>query len=405
MGATVVHIPDGYLSPQTCAAGYALAVPAWAVATRRVRKVVRDRHVPTLALLAAVCFLVMMFNIPVPDGTTAHAVGGGLVAILLGPWAAVIAVSVALLFQALLFGDGGVLAYGVNVVNMAVAMPFAAYGMYRLVAGRTPITSGRRVLAAAAGGYLGINVSALLTGVELGIQPDLFHTPAGAPLYSPYHLAQAVPVMMLAHLAVAGPVEAALTGGVVAYLQRTNVPLLRVNARSCAPADPGRAGRRRVRPLTAAALATGAMALLTPLGLLAPGGAFGEDAATDLDTGRLGLSAVPAGLNRYNGFWRHSLLDGYGLAGGRQPAVGYVLSAAIGVLVVGVVVYLLTTMVALVTGRGRPGPRPDGAAVSLGRPDAGGGSLAGPAPTGLTAATGPTGPTGPTAPTARIESA
>ena len=109
-----MHIPDGYLSPATCAVGYLAALPLWATASRKVTKVVKTRNVPTLAVFAAVSFLVMMFNIPVPDGTTAHAVGGVVIAICLGPWAAVIAVSVALLIQALLFGDGGVLAYGVT---------------------------------------------------------------------------------------------------------------------------------------------------------------------------------------------------------------------------------------------------------------------------------------------------
>ncbi|HVX44583.1 MAG TPA: energy-coupling factor ABC transporter permease, partial [Mycobacteriales bacterium] len=69
-----MHIPDGYLSPQTCAAGFAVAVPMWAMASRKVNATVRSRQVPTLAMLSAVCFLVMMFNVPIPDGTTAHAV-------------------------------------------------------------------------------------------------------------------------------------------------------------------------------------------------------------------------------------------------------------------------------------------------------------------------------------------
>ena len=118
-----MHIPDGYLSPATCAVGFAVAVPTLAVASRRVTDVVKSRNVPRLALFAALSFVVMMFNIPIPDGTTAHAVGAVVIAIALGPWAAMIAVSVALLFQALLFGDGGVLAYGVNVTNMAIVMP------------------------------------------------------------------------------------------------------------------------------------------------------------------------------------------------------------------------------------------------------------------------------------------
>src|SRR6476620_9959082 len=150
-GARVVHIPDGYLSPQTCAVMYGAAAPFWVVAARRVKKVVKNRYVPLLAVGAAYCFLVMMFNVPIPDGTTAHAVGAVLIAVLLGPWAAVIAVSIALIIQAMFFGDGGVLAYGANVVNMAVIMPFVGYGVYRTLARRTSLTSPRRAIAAGVG--------------------------------------------------------------------------------------------------------------------------------------------------------------------------------------------------------------------------------------------------------------
>src|SRR6266498_2523433 len=152
-----MHIPDGYLSPQTCAAAYAVALPTCAIAARRVSRVVKTRNVPTLAILAALSFLIMMFNVPIPDGTTAHAVGGVLIAVLLGPWAAVIAVSIALLIQALFFGDGGVLAYGANVFNMAVVMPFVGYGVYRAIVHRNlPLASPRRPFGAAVGGYVGL---------------------------------------------------------------------------------------------------------------------------------------------------------------------------------------------------------------------------------------------------------
>src|SRR5947208_11306119 len=125
-----MHIPDGYLSPSTCAAFCGASGPVWVTAGRRVRKVVKNRYVPLVALGAAYSFLVMLFNVPIPDGTTAHAVGGVLIAVLLGPWAAVIAVSIALIIQALFFGDGGVLAYGANVFNMAFVMPMVGYFVY-----------------------------------------------------------------------------------------------------------------------------------------------------------------------------------------------------------------------------------------------------------------------------------
>lgn len=344
-----MHIPDGYLSPQTCAAAFAVALPVWAVAVKRVSLVVKTRNVPLLAVFSALSFLVMMFNIPIPDGTTAHAAGGVIVAICLGPWAAVIAVSVALLFQALLFGDGGVLAYGANVLNIAIIMPFVGYGLYRLIAGRSPLTSSRRIAAAAIGGYAGINAAAFATAVEFGIQPDLFQTASGAPLYSPYHLSQTIPAMMLAHVTIAGAAEAILTGGVFAYLARTDARRLAPNHRGVPVTADGTA-TPPARMFTPGRVAVGfiaLMALLSPLGLLAPGGAFGEDAPEDLDLGGLGLSGIPEGLARYNGFWTHTVLADYGFADGEHATLAYILSAVIGIAVVGLVIFGLGKLVEL----------------------------------------------------------
>src|SRR4051812_48163047 len=143
-----MHIPDGYLSPQTCVALYAAAVPFWVTAARRMKRIVTSRYVPLVAIGAAYCFLLMMLNLPVPGGTTAHAVGAVLVACLLGPWAAIIAVSAALAVQALFFGDGGVLAYGANCLNMAIAMPLVGYSVYRALARGASLTARRRAWAA-----------------------------------------------------------------------------------------------------------------------------------------------------------------------------------------------------------------------------------------------------------------
>jgi cobalt/nickel transport system permease protein len=355
-----MHIPDGYLSPQTCAVGFVVAVPTLAVAAVKVKERVKTRNVPTLAVFAAVCFLIMMFNVPIPDGTTAHAVGGSLAAIVLGPWAAVIAVAVALAFQALLFGDGGVLSYGVNVFNMAIVLPFVGYGVYRLIARGADLTSPRRVVAAFFGGYIGINAAALCCGIELGIQPDLFHDAAGAPLYSPYHLAQSVPAMLLAHLTVAGVAEGILVAAVVAYLQRANLPLLRVNHPGV-PVDgvaaAGEASRRsRLRPGVVAIGAMVVLVVLTPLGLLAPGGAFGEDAPDDL-AGSLGLSAVPQGMARYTDLWHGVIFPDYNIAEDANPTLGYYISAIVGILVVGLVVYGIGLLVQrLARGRGATPP-------------------------------------------------
>ncbi len=328
-----MHIPDGYLSPATCATLYGASVPVWIAAGRRMRKVVRHRSVPLVALGAAYSFLVMMFNIPVPDGTTAHAAGGVLVAVLLGPWAAVVAVSVALLIQALFFGDGGVLAYGANAFNLAFVMPMLGYGTYRLCSRRAGLTARRRAVAAGIGGYVGLNAAALCAAVEFGVQPSLFHAADGTPLYAPFHLSQTIPAMALAHLTVAGIVEAVLTAGVIAYLQRANLPVLRINHASVPDTDTDLAPTRP-RGWRWAFVGLGTMLALTPLGLLAPGGAFGEDAPADLDLQRYHLDAVPSGLRRYAGFWHNALFDGYDFTNDAHPVLGYVVSALVGLAVV-----------------------------------------------------------------------
>src|ERR1700738_1937072 len=129
-----MHIPDGVLSPSTSAVVGAAMLPLWTVAGRQVHKSLGTRQVPMLALGAAFCFSIMMFNIPALGGTTAHPVAGTLLAVLLGPWAALIGISVALAIQALFFADGGLLAYGANCFTMAFVLPFVGYSVYRLVA-------------------------------------------------------------------------------------------------------------------------------------------------------------------------------------------------------------------------------------------------------------------------------
>ena len=128
-----MHIPDGYLGPPTYIAAYAACVPLWGIAARKVRENLAARRVPLLAISSAFCFLVMMFNVPLPAATTGHAVGGVLVAIAVGPWGAMLSISIALVIQALLFGDGGITAIGANCFNIAFIMPFTGYGAYRLL--------------------------------------------------------------------------------------------------------------------------------------------------------------------------------------------------------------------------------------------------------------------------------
>jgi cobalt/nickel transport system permease protein len=147
-------------------------------------------------------------------------VGGVLIAIAVGPWGAMLSISIALVIQALLFGDGGVTAIGANCFNIAFVMPFSGYGTYRLLSALFSSDRGRAVAAGIAG-WVGLNAAAFTTAVMFGIQPLLHTAPDGRALYSPYPLSVALHAMMLQHMTVFGGVEALITGAVVSYLQRS----------------------------------------------------------------------------------------------------------------------------------------------------------------------------------------
>jgi cobalt/nickel transport system permease protein len=221
-----MHIPDGYLGPYTYIALWIIMIPIWYYAGKKLSSELKSRQVPLLALAAAFSFVIMMFNVPIPGGSTGHAVGAAIVGIVLGPWAAVIAISVALVLQALMFGDGGITAIAANCFNMAVVMPFVAYYAYKLISGGTEVASPRRVIAAAVAGYISLAIAAAFTAFEFGIQPLLHHTAEGVPLYMPYSLSVTVPAMVLEHAFGFGILEALITALIFAYIQRTDTTLL-----------------------------------------------------------------------------------------------------------------------------------------------------------------------------------
>ncbi len=321
-----MHIPDGYLSPSTCAGLFGAATPFWFLALGRVKRMLHTRMIPLLAVFAAFAFVIMMFNLPLPGGTTGHAVGMGVAAIVLGPWASMIAISVALVIQAVFFGDGGITAIGANCFNMAIVGSLVAYAVYRLASRGAPLGSRRRVFAAGLAGYIAINLAALCAAVEFGIQPMFFHDASGAPLYAPYGLGIAIPAMLVGHLSFAGLAELIISSGLVAWLQRVEPALLLLTAPDApdraAPAAPRENGWPAAWRLW---LALGGLLVLTPLGILAVGSAWGEWSPAQLGTNR-----VPPGLARLYHLWTAPLPD-YAPKFIRGAPLGYLLSAMIGV--------------------------------------------------------------------------
>ena len=141
-----MHIPDGFLDGPTSlvAAVIALAGVAWCL--RRTSATLDERDIPVVGLAAAFVFAAQMLNFPVANGTSGHFFGGVLAAVLVGPFAGALAVTVVLAVQALLFADGGLSALGLNIVNMALVGAFAGYGIFLVLrqAARQHDSLGRR---------------------------------------------------------------------------------------------------------------------------------------------------------------------------------------------------------------------------------------------------------------------
>ena len=336
-----MHIPDGYLSPSTCAALYASAGVGWYAALRRVKCVFTTRLIPLISVFAAFSFVLMMFNLPLPGGTTGHAIGVTIASIILGPSGAILSISIAVATQALFFGDGGITTLGANCFNMAIVGSLMAYVTYRLVAAGAAISSRRRVVAAAIAGYLAANTAAFVAAVEFGIQPLFFHNARGVPLYAPYPLSVAIPAMMIGHLAVAGIAEAVIAAGLVAYLQVAD-PLLLGNTSGLsdsATSTPVFVPQKSLRKLW---LTVALLMLLTPLGILAGGTAWGEwsmsqvSAAADQKAipttshDQAQPSSPPAGLQRLCSLWT-APIPNYAPEFVKSPRFGYLLSAMFGV--------------------------------------------------------------------------
>ena len=318
-----MHIPDNYLSPASCAVLAVAAAPVVGLSITKVKAQLKENKelAPMLGIAASLSFLLMMFNVPIPGGTTAHAVGGVLLSILIGPYAASLALTVALLLQALLFGDGGILALGANIFNMAIAMPFVGYAVYHFFRKQNYETAGVLV-----GSYVGINVAAFLTAIELGIQP-IIATQGGEPLYNPYGLAVTIPAMMVTHLTIAGAVEVFFTYVIYRFVKQVAPQELytptSVNTTSFV---------KKIRYILIA------LVVLSPLGLLAEGTAFGEWSADELAEM---MNNVPAGIE--NGFSFEALFSDYTIPG-TNIAVGYILSAITALLIFYILGKMIRTM-------------------------------------------------------------
>jgi len=196
-----MHIPDGYLSPATVVATYTLAIPLWIYGFKKLKQTLNEETMPLIGALSALSFIIMMFNIPIPGGTSGHAVGAALIAILFGPWIGFISVSLVLLIQAVIFGDGGISALATNALGMGFIGSFVGYYIFEWLKNKK--------FAPFIAGWSGIVLSSVFIALILGIQP--YWSEGGKPLYFPFGLNTTIPALVISHMIFFGIVEGLFT--------------------------------------------------------------------------------------------------------------------------------------------------------------------------------------------------
>lgn len=208
-----MHIPDGFLSPQTYLPAYAIAAGAWMWAARGLRERLDEQLVPRLAAMTALAYGLGLVMVPLPGGTSGHAVGVAMLALLFGPRLAFLAYSLVLALQSLLFGAGGITALPVNALAMGLAGAFVAVGVQRA------LRRANETATVAVAAWASVFVPAILVALALGVQPLVAQREDGTPLFFPFGFSVVLPAVLLPH-ALIGVGEAVLTVAVWRFARR-----------------------------------------------------------------------------------------------------------------------------------------------------------------------------------------
>jgi cobalt/nickel transport system permease protein len=183
-----VHIPDGFLTIYVIVPTFIITIIFWIISFKKIK--ITDQQVPIMGLLTALFFAAMMMNYPIIGGTTAHLLGGASIGLILGPYAGCISVTIILVLQALLFGDGGLTTLGANVLNMGIIGVFVPcilfLAMNKVFKAKTNGTLYAMIFISA---FVGDVLAAISAGTELGLSTPTFQ----------YGLSVAVPAMAINH--------------------------------------------------------------------------------------------------------------------------------------------------------------------------------------------------------------
>ena len=205
-----MHIPDGFISPQTYIPVMGITVALWYMAFKKAK--LESDQISFLATLSALSFVLMLITIPLPGGTSAHLSGVALIALLFSPYLAFGAISMVIVIEALFFGEGGVTTLGINVLAIAFIGSFTAYYTFRA------LKRVNETFALFTAGWIGVNAPALFVAFILGIQP-IIASSAGKPLFFPFDLKTTTIALMVPH-AMIGIIEGIVTVVLYRYLKK-----------------------------------------------------------------------------------------------------------------------------------------------------------------------------------------
>ena len=164
-----LHIPDGFINAPVSLISLAIAAFFIYLALRGAKNQLDEKVAPLAGLAAVFIFAMQMINFPVAAGTSGHLIGGALAAILIGPWAGVLAVTVVLFVQALFFADGGLIALGLNVINLSVIATLGSWYIFKLLQKILPKNRIGFLTATAIAAYISVPLGAVGFSIQFAI--------------------------------------------------------------------------------------------------------------------------------------------------------------------------------------------------------------------------------------------
>lgn len=206
-----MHIPDGFLSTNTWISAWGISVGGLWVCIRKVTGLLKDRMVPLMGVLSAFIFAAQMVNFPVAGGTSGHFLGGALAAILLGPYAGAVVISIVLIAQCLIFQDGGLTALGANIFNMSFVGAIGGYLVYKLL--RLIFGKNKGIIfSGAVSAWFSVVLASAACAIELGISGT-----------SPFKVV--IPAMIGVHILI-GIGEAIITSIILGFILKVRPDLV-----------------------------------------------------------------------------------------------------------------------------------------------------------------------------------